>query len=170
MKRWEWLAVHVNRNNWKFGAEIGVKDGKTTCYLLGHCPGLHMVAVDPWEPQPESGDFGYLDWPHEDHEIQFRMRASKYGTRIGIIKATSIEASGLMGDRAFDFVFLDGDHSYEAVKADIEAWLPKVREGGMICGHDESHRTVRAALAELLPGYHRANHDRCWFWQIPITH
>lgn len=35
-----------------------------------------------------------------------------------------------------DFVFIDADHSYGSVRADIAAWLPKVKSGGIIAGHD----------------------------------
>ena len=42
----------------------------------------------------------------------------------------SLEAAAVLADGAFDLVFLDGDHSYEATRADIEAWLPKVRPVG----------------------------------------
>lgn len=162
MRRWEWLAVHANRNNWKFGAEIGVKEGQTTCYLLGHCPQLNMIAVDCWEPRPESGEqFGYLDWPHDDHEMNFRMKAMKFGKRVGIVKGDSVDAADFIADGSLDFVFIDGDHSYEGVKADIEAWKPKVR--GMLAGHDVNWPSVRKALDETLPDYQEAGHDRCWF-------
>jgi cephalosporin hydroxylase len=55
----------------------------------------------------------------------------------------------------FCLVFLDGDHSYEAVKADIQAWGPLVEEGGILCGHDwDEHGAswpgVHKAVVELL--------------------
>jgi predicted O-methyltransferase YrrM len=42
-------------------------------------------------------------------------------------------------DASCDFVFIDADHSYEAVLRDIDAWWPKVRPGGMLAGHDVHH-------------------------------
>jgi hypothetical protein len=36
-------------------------------------------------------------------------------------------------------VFIDADHTYEAVKADIAAWLPKVKPDGILAGHDYKH-------------------------------
>ena len=38
----------------------------------------------------------------------------------------------------YDFVYIDADHSYQSVKQDIHLWFPKVRSGGVICGHDYS--------------------------------
>ena len=42
----------------------------------------------------------------------------------------------VMENQVFDFVFIDGDHRYESVRRDIQAWLPKVRPGGIMGGHD----------------------------------
>lgn len=45
-------------------------------------------------------------------------------------------------------VFLDADHRYEAVQADIAAWLPLVRPGGVLAGHDYDDEGVRRAVTE----------------------
>lgn len=48
----------------------------------------------------------------------------------------SIDAAGTIQDRSLDLVFIDADHSYQGVKGDLAAWVPKVRPGGWIGGHD----------------------------------
>lgn len=55
--------------------------------------------------------------------------------------------------RQFDFVFIDAAHDYESVKADIQAWMPKVKEGGILAGHDycEAWPGVKKVVDELLP-------------------
>lgn len=65
-------------------------------------------------------------------------------------------------DDSLDFVFIDADHSYEAVRKDILTWSKKVREGGMICGHDVNMEGVQKALKELIPNYKKVNKDNCW--------
>ena len=49
-------------------------------------------------------------------------------------------------DKFFDIVFIDGDHTYAAVKADLEAWWPKVRAGGIFCGDDYAWSDVKRAV------------------------
>jgi hypothetical protein len=48
----------------------------------------------------------------------------------------STQACVLFPDKSLDFVFIDGNHGYSYVKQDILAWLPKIKPGGIICGHD----------------------------------
>ena len=47
-----------------------------------------------------------------------------------------MKAAHCFEDGELEFVFIDGEHCYEAAKADIEAWWPKIRAGGLLMGHD----------------------------------
>jgi predicted O-methyltransferase YrrM len=52
------------------------------------------------------------------------------------LKMTSLEAAKYFNDGEVDFVFIDGAHDYDNVKADIAAWLPKLKPDGILAGHD----------------------------------
>jgi glycosyltransferase involved in cell wall biosynthesis len=66
------------------------------------------------------------------------------------IRMTSVEASKLYEDNSLDFVFIDASHEYEDVKADILAWLPKVKIGGILAGHDyDTFEGVNRAVDEI---------------------
>lgn len=91
-----------------------------------------------------------------------------YGEMITLIIAESITASRLFGDASVDWVHLDGRHDYASVKADIQAWLPKVRAGGWLSGDDfdaTKWPEVVKAVGELLPGA-EAWSTQQWRWIV----
>ena len=51
-------------------------------------------------------------------------------------KEYSVDGAKLFDDSSVDLVFIDANHTYEHVKEDIEAWYPKIRDGGILSGHD----------------------------------
>jgi hypothetical protein len=74
----------------------------------------------------------------------------------------------LFGDSSLEWVHLDARHDYESVKADIEAWLPKVKAGGWLTGDDYDEAKwpgVVKAVGELLRGAEPWC-DRQWRWIV----
>ncbi len=56
--------------------------------------------------------------------------------QLRILRMTSKEAAEIFPDAYLDMVYIDAIHTFEHVYADIGYWLPKVRKGGIIAGHD----------------------------------
>lgn len=157
-------------NGWTRGVELGVSTGRFTCFLCAHNPQLHMTAVDLWAPQPEKpGLQGYLtfkDWNHEQSYRNFsKLTSEHFPGRVDIKRMDTVEAASHVEDKSLDFVFVDADHSYEACKKDIQAWLPKVKPGGIMTGHDLDWPTVRQAVEEIFKGHVIfADH----VWGVPV--
>jgi predicted O-methyltransferase YrrM len=77
-------------------------------------------------------------------------------------------APDLYGDDALDFVFLDDDHSEAHVLAEIRAWWPKIRPGGVLAGHDFTTPSVIRALDAWGTPYERAS-TNCWRARKPAA-
>ena len=134
---WRWHAVERLLKNKAplLGAEIGVKEGRFISYLLAQFPDLTMYAVDPWEDQPEGTEtYGAWDWSSIYRD--YRKKTAPYRNRVRELWLYSVEASKKIEDQSLDFVFIDAQHDYEAVKQDIQLWRPKVKPGGLLSGHD----------------------------------
>ena len=122
------------------GLEIGTCRAESTYYFLDKCPNiLKLYTIDPYK--------GYQDWNGEiNQEVidKFMMIAQEnlkpYGDKVQMIRETSLDAASkikTIADREeFDFIFVDGDHSYEQTLADCEAYYPLLKKGGFFCGHD----------------------------------
>lgn len=68
---------------------------------------------------------------------------------------SSNDAAQFMRDATFDLIFIDADHSYHAVLQDVRAWLPKVKPGGILCGHDCEGRVSEFGKERLASGLNK---------------
>jgi predicted O-methyltransferase YrrM len=109
--------------------EVGTRTGRTARHVARYCPQVEEVFAVDVEPPPE-GAFDTLD-------------------RVTFVQGFSDAVAKSFDDASLDLVFLDADHSEEWMLRDLEAWLPKVRPGGIISGHDygsHRHRGVKAVV------------------------
>jgi predicted O-methyltransferase YrrM len=116
--------------------ECGAWLGKSSAYLIdiSEYKQLNIYIVDSWRGSPnELHSTHQLATVSDVHELFI----TNMGTRkFKDIKALSNEAILQFNDESCDVVFIDMEHTYNAVKKDIELWLPKVKSGGYIAGHD----------------------------------
>ena len=134
--------------------EVGSWKGKSAAYMAVEIENsnkdIRFYCVDTWEGSVEHD---HIDLSNLHQTFLDNMRPVEH--RYIPLKMTSLEASRKFKDNSLDFVFLDASHEYEDVKKDILAWLPKVKPGGVLAGHDyyeggEYHPGVKLAADELL--------------------
>ena len=108
-------------NEGYIGVEIGVDHADTTLCLLEQKKLGHLYAVDPYA----------------NREGRFKIISKLLGKqdKCTFIRDTSEGAANSLPDE-MDFIFIDGDHSYKAVKSDLNNYVPKLKSGGLLTGHD----------------------------------
>lgn len=169
---WHWhaLADMVRANDWTRGAELGVRAGFNLFNLLAQCPDLHMLGVDLFQPLPGNtgeGQETYAEWPWEEYQNMVDSGAKWFDGRCAIMKSDTVAAAAHVEDGSLDFVFVDADHSYAGVKRDLEAWLPKIRKGGFMTGHDIHFEGVKKAVDEAFgDAYLTDGWDRNYLWWV----
>jgi hypothetical protein len=99
----------------------------------------------------------------------FERNIAPAAAAVNVIQSTSVEAAARYEDGSLTFVYVDADHAYEAVKADLKAWWPKVKPGGWIGGDDYTyhHRGVIQAVDEFF-GYPTRVSAREWLALKPL--
>lgn len=122
-------------------AELGVWKGKSTRYLaeLIQASGkaIELHAVDTFAGSPNEIETTHAEAKDGCIMCDFLTNVGEpFADFVQIHKSDTAEAVATFGKKKFDFVFIDADHAYESVKKDIAAWLPKVKKGGIIAGHD----------------------------------
>ena len=134
--RGSYLLHLIEKNNFKTIAEVGVKFGRTTFFLLDNVQDLVIHAVD-------------LDISmFYNKEVK-----SKYKDRLIPIKGYSYEVADQLPNNSMDLIFIDADHSYESVKKDILAYTPKLKDNGILSGHDIDYPGVNKAVRELIKDF-----------------
>ena len=151
------LSNYINSKGYKTGIEIGTAYGGCANHLLTECNLERLICVDPYKYYPDMP--GLFD--QDDYD---RLRKQTY-ERLGVyiprylpLILDSKEAFRLMGmntdypnhlGKQVDFVFLDGLHTYEMVKWEIEHYSKLIRPGGALIGHDyDTFKEVKKAVDE----------------------
>jgi FkbM family methyltransferase len=119
------------------GVEIGVLRGDYSRIILERWSSGTLYLVDTWRHISEYIDMnGRADDYHYQCMIETCKNILSWQDRAHMIRMDSTLASTMFPDEYFDFIYIDADHSYEAVVRDINAWWPKLKKGGMFCGDD----------------------------------
>jgi predicted O-methyltransferase YrrM len=123
------LAKLFGQLGFMLGAEIGTQRGLFAKLLCWRNPKLHLVCIDPWESYTNAGK-------RRQSQIYSEAVTNLRGKNARIIRKRSLDAIHDIGSDCLDFVFIDGDHSFDSVMQDIIAWSSKVRAGGIVAVHD----------------------------------
>ena len=121
----------------RYGCEIGVYQGRFSRRIMQKWDGERLYLIDRWLKVEEYGLFDRYTQKDIDKFILATLSGiSKYRDKCSLLVMSSLDAARLFPDDYFDFIYIDADHDYTAVKADLLAWWPKLRRGGLFCGHD----------------------------------
>ena len=149
--------------------ELGCFKGKSTSFIvteiLNQNRKVNFTTIDSFKGATESKDENEIKAYDntENIENEFIKNTDHVTRYFNAIKCLSHEGAGIFKDNSVDVIFIDAGHSYEAVKKDIEAWLPKMKPNGIIAGHDyNSWAGVKKAVNEKFVAPHRIEND-CWF-------
>ena len=114
------------------GVEVGTSAGENACEVLDQWKEIsRLFCIDSY---PVYSDFN----KQEAQATMLYCAISNFIThpRAYLILDTSITAAERFQPGTFDFAYIDANHSYDFVKQDILSWLPKIKKGGVIGGHD----------------------------------
>lgn len=155
------LAEHFASLGFTKGAEIGVADGRFSLVLCQTIPGLRLLCVDPYRKY-DGNPRGGPQSQHDGNYAKAQERPQNYD--VLFLRRMSVEAAQTVPDGSLDFVFIDGNHQKEFVTADLEAWAPKVRSGGIVSGHDLYDFPRRpAGVVEAIAEYTTKHGIDNWF-------
>jgi hypothetical protein len=156
------LLAFWREAGYKHIVEIGVERGQYSKQILKVIPSSEWHGVDPWKAYR-----GY-----REHVTQAKLdafyaetvaRLEPFGShRVRPMRMDSVTAERYLDNGSIDVVYIDGNHTLPFVIQDLQAWVPKVRSGGMVCGHDYGRRRV-GHVKEAVQAWTAAYDIKPWF-------
>lgn len=131
---------------------------------------IFLNAVDTFDGQPDNHEQDAILRAHGGSVAKVfcaNMKALGLNGELTVHQKRSTDAAAEFSDASADAIFIDAAHDEVSVREDIAAWLPKLRAGGILAGHDYDEPGVCAAVDALLPVVRREG--RCWVFQKPLT-
>ncbi len=139
--------------------EVGVANGGFARKVLESWGGKQYVMVDPWIAQEgiytEGVSYPYGEWLNQCEQI------AREDQRVQLLRLFSEQAAITFPDGSLDCCYIDGNHEFPSVLTDLSMWWPKVKSGGLLCGHD---------FYNLANGAHNCQVKEAlmvWGWTLP---
>lgn len=147
------MSVHyVDRNQWlksivkpvlgdvNTAIEVGVWRGDYSRIIIESLNPKQFYGVDPYLLHDEYGDCpDDTEFANQKNLDDLYERVNQTFSKLPaatLLRSKGTDASVNFQNQELDFVYIDGDHSYDFVKKDINAWWPKIKPGGILSGHD----------------------------------
>ena len=116
------------------GIEIGSYAGESAEMFLSSDAFAKLYCIDPWQMGYDPGDTTSGDGlPLAEQAFDKRFKDNQTVVKV---KKFSNDAVSMFADNSIDFLYIDGDHRYEFCKQDLQNYVPKVKSGGILAGHD----------------------------------
>lgn len=157
--------IEENLDKTMTGVEIGSFEGVSTIEFAKRVK--RVYAVDDYNNE------GVDNWLRvvyhyslEEAKERFLANIDGYDNIIFMCESSK-DNYRFFDDYSLDFVYIDGDHTYTGCYQDINNYLPKVRIGGFIMGHDFNYQfqSVRSAVYALLGTNIKVYSDGSWAWK-----
>lgn len=139
--RFDDFLDHMPHN--AIAVEIGVQGGGYAAFMLRKTNPQKLYLIDCWKHQdPQVYDDPEANVSDDLQERLYQETKQRFANdpRVVILRQYSKDAAAQFEDESLDWVYLDANHGYEAVKEDLALWWPKVRRGGILSGHDYAIR------------------------------
>lgn len=130
------------------GVEIGVAWGDNALAMMEELDIKKLYLIDAYKyvKHNEANPYGKA----EEQERSAKKKLKPYEDRIVWIHDISSSAVDKIKDNELDFVYIDGCHRYEVVVKDIQLYHQKVKDGGLVSGHDYRMHSVKKAVHDTV--------------------
>jgi predicted O-methyltransferase YrrM len=124
------LAKLMGALEFRKGVEIGTRFGESSRMWCKANPHLHLTCIDPY--------IAYHARPMQSRQDTVYAKTCKLlkPFNITLLRTKSMDAVNDFEDASLDFVYIDGDHCFDACMQDIIRWVPKVKLDGLVVVHD----------------------------------
>ena len=166
-------AVNEARDNDRL-VEVGAWLGRSTAFMCQRVKAsgksIKVLVIDTFNVIPEGLPMvSEAVAAHGSVRAIFErnMRLAGVWDSLEIHESRSVDAADAVPDRSCAFVFIDADHGYDSVRADIRAWRDKVRPGGILAGHDcYTFASVYNAVRDELSGKFITTEENVWIYRV----
>lgn len=146
--------------------EIGSYRGESATIIMATCLVESLTCVDAWENGYDEVDVASYLTPMTDIEKQFDCAVASFTDKVFKVKAKSSDAVNMFMDGYFDVVYIDGIHTYEGCKADIQNYIGKVVKGGFLAGHDYPYPSIVKAIQDTIQTIDQQFADSSWIKRV----